>query len=302
MNFFSKKKQRNFYTKTQWKKYQSGSFSNPYFQTKKRTSVWFFTLSGLSLGLLIGLVSFFFSSPFFQIQFVQINGAETIQPQVIKKVVQTYLSESVFLFSRSNRFLFQEEELQKRLATYFYFDHLSLITKGKSLVISFQEHTPHFILETQQGPYLLDIRGIFLRKISQEEFIALQNPPQQEGPTPSGELLTKKQKLLFLKDLNHTSSYNISESFFSPQEAQNILLFSKGLATLSIPLSFLEINTSVGTWLTAVITDGYVILFDPQNSIEKQLQNLQVVLRESIPDVQKIDYIDVRFEDRVYFK
>jgi hypothetical protein len=51
-----------------------------------------------------------------------------------------------------------------------------------------------------------------------------------------------------------------------------------------------------------VTEDGYGILFDALGDIDAQLQNLDVVLREQVEDRGSLEYIDLRFGDRVYFK
>jgi hypothetical protein len=48
---------------------------------------------------------------------------------------------------------------------------------------------------------------------------------------------------------------------------------------------------------------GWLVLFDPQKDIEKQVSNLNIVLKNQIgtDNVSKIDYIDVRL-DKIFYK
>lgn len=54
--------------------------------------------------------------------------------------------------------------------------------------------------------------------------------------------------------------------------------------------------------INIVTQDGVKILFDSGIDISKQLENLKTVLDTKIDDVTAIDYIDMRFPDRVYYR
>ena len=47
---------------------------------------------------------------------------------------------------------------------------------------------------------------------------------------------------------------------------------------------------------------GYSILFDLTGNIDEQFRNLMVVLQEQVEDPTRLEYIDLRFGDKVYFK
>lgn len=54
--------------------------------------------------------------------------------------------------------------------------------------------------------------------------------------------------------------------------------------------------------MTAFTEAGYAVLFDPALPIDSQADNLAVVLRERVPDPSRLQYVDVRFGDYVYYK
>ncbi len=54
--------------------------------------------------------------------------------------------------------------------------------------------------------------------------------------------------------------------------------------------------------INIVTQDGTKILFDSGIDVFKQLQNLKTVLDTKIDDVTALDYIDMRFPDRVYYR
>ncbi len=56
--------------------------------------------------------------------------------------------------------------------------------------------------------------------------------------------------------------------------------------------------------ITVVTQDGPKVYFDTELNLEVQLENLQTVLRQQLNDrdLSEIEYIDLRFPDRVYYK
>ena len=47
---------------------------------------------------------------------------------------------------------------------------------------------------------------------------------------------------------------------------------------------------------------GFGILFDVSGNIETQYRNLEIVLDDQQQNLDNLEYIDLRFGDRVYFK
>lgn len=54
--------------------------------------------------------------------------------------------------------------------------------------------------------------------------------------------------------------------------------------------------------INIVTQDGVKILFDSTLDIEAQIKNLQTILETNITDVTAVEYIDMRFPDRVYYR
>jgi hypothetical protein len=54
--------------------------------------------------------------------------------------------------------------------------------------------------------------------------------------------------------------------------------------------------------ISVVTQQGVAIYFDTSLDLELQLNHLKQVLSSDIDDVSTIEYIDVRFTDRVYYQ
>ena len=300
--FFSQPKRRNFYRKTQLKKYQSGMFTNPYFQSQTPKRLWFSIFIGLFFGFSIGLTSFFFTSPFFHLEFIRIQGVTQIPPAKIQASVQDYLSErSFFLFFHRNQFLFDEETIKTRLQKLFSFKSIEITKEQKTVVIQVEEREGKIVLESKNIPYLLGEEGIVVRHIEEGEYELFLHPPQKEGPMTSGGLIPQKRTVIRLVDLTQMTPA-IGEVFLSQNSIAAILRFAEGLEESEIAIEKMEINKDIGFWITVQTKQGYDLLFDLEHDPSLQLQNLNTALKKTIEDPSHLEYIDLRFDDRVYFK
>ncbi|MDI6883520.1 MAG: hypothetical protein QMC93_03670, partial [Patescibacteria group bacterium] len=56
--------------------------------------------------------------------------------------------------------------------------------------------------------------------------------------------------------------------------------------------------------LTVQILEGWQIFFDPSRDISEQILNLTAILKEKIPPENRrnLEYIDLRFGNKIYFK
>lgn len=54
--------------------------------------------------------------------------------------------------------------------------------------------------------------------------------------------------------------------------------------------------------LTVRTNEGPEILFDITRAIEGQVEKLKISLAQELPDVKMVEYIDLRFEDRVFYR
>ncbi|PJA47744.1 hypothetical protein CO172_00200 [Candidatus Uhrbacteria bacterium CG_4_9_14_3_um_filter_36_7] len=301
--FFSKKTWRKtYFQKIQTRRYASRQFSNPYFPKKSSQKRWIYTMIGLILGFSFGLGSFFLTSPFFKITSVSITGIQTIDLSELKYLVQTYLSKPQWIIaSQSNRFLFKKEHLEKYITSVFIFDDLLITREGNTLYISIKEKTLGFVLENQNNFFVMDKTGRVVRSIQAEEYQKLIRPLEQEGPTKNDSPLIARKALPRLVQVGGKMP-KIDQNFLPEEETKNILKMDEMLQNLGFPVLFMEINLDVGTWLTAILKDQFDILFDPSGDINQQVLHLKTVLRERTSILNTLEYIDLRFDDHVYYK
>src|SRR3972149_5110276 len=226
--------------------------------------IWF-----LLLGILIvGLVYFFLFSSYFKIKNIYIEGADLFEPQISEIVHQK-------ITQRDNVFLFPNNETQLEISQKYPIFKKIAIYKGipDALKIVLERREAKLIVKFNANDYLVDSDG--------EAFKMEKNPenlPQIEinRDTKLGDKIFTQDFVGFVKDL--------WTKF--PKET--------GLSIKKVLIP--ETDFVVEIYPEA----NWKAIFDSTKSVDKQLSNLKLLLPEI--QGQKIEYIDLRLEEKIYYK
>lgn len=297
-------KRRNFSTRQHAARYRSKQFSNPYFRKQKTKNIWPLLIVGLVLGTVIALISFVLTSPILKISSVDIQGLTSIPPVEIRSVVDTYLHTKYWgIIPHSNRLVFREQAVQEALTHSFSFETVSIKKEAHGIQVIVRERQPAFLFERQEKKILADKNGTVIRFLSPEEYAVLINPPPKAGPVREGDAsLDTPPSFLIVQDTTHASDISIGTETVSPDTAKAMLAFADRLKQTPWGIRSMEMNRETGTWMTVKTQTGFKILFEPDATIDSQITNLKTIFETSIPDPKVIQYVDLRFGKRVYFK
>lgn len=302
MKFIRQKQRRNFFRELQAQTYQSRRFGNPYFPKKGKSLPIVYAVAGTIFGLVVALTSFFFTSSTFAIRAVRVEGTESIPSRAIIDIANDCLDERrLLIFSASNKFLLNTKKLTTNLSRAFTFDNLEIEIEGTDLVIRVVERVSTFVWSSDDKLYLVDRSGIVIRQISQEEYERVAVLPAVQGPVREGESLPAEETLLRFVD-TASQETEIGNSVLKSQEIEAVFGFLEELERLEIRIREIEIDRTMGLWMGAVTSVGFKIFFDPATDPKTQVARLEAVLRDSVPDPGILEYIDLRFEDHIYFK
>lgn len=279
-------KKTGHFHKHQRKQYSRGSYKNPYFGSmtkdkKNKTVKNSITILLLIPVLIMAGITYLFSYPSFKINSVEITGRHTIEKKTLEEEIRSYMNQSTFvLFHRVNRFLFGKTHFIETLEKKYAFETINISQDHQTVHIDFIEKTPDFVWKTGKTMYLADEQG----KIIQQ-----QTEIQEGSPLPI--------------IIDRTGSpATINQQVLQEAEITSILAFHKQLAILGIPFTQTEIDQKEGKWVGIKTETGYTVLFDPSLNTQDQALRLKTVLTETIKDASKLQYIDLRFGDHVYFK
>lgn len=270
---------RDFFRKIQHKRYVSHSFQNPYFRNReKNTKTFVFLIISILLIVIFSVFSFFMFHPLFFIRNVHVSGFESITQDQIEKALRSFAEQKIFfVLDRQNRFLFNTKKLTEFLNEQFTFRYLQIDKTGSFVNIKLEERTSNLIWKTGDQIYIVDLEGVVIREAGGEEGLPI------------------------FVDLNNVET-KIGGTVLTTTEISAVFRFHEHLNAQKISFSLTEFDRLAGKWTGVLVSDGYRILFDTMGDVDAQAQRLDVLRREKIQDVSKLEYIDLRFGDHIYYK
>ncbi len=235
--------------------------------------------------IIIAILILFLLQAIFQISWLRLDkiNYETNQSltlEEIKPAIDEVLSQRRFvIFKNNNYFLFNKSALEKKLLEEYNLTGVELNKNfPDELIIKLQEKVSQFVWLAADGKiYLLDAGGQINRQIGEpgEQYLILED--QRVNPPTGGQILSAEE-------LNRIN-----------------LLYTAWLELMSsLKLTKIALNDDLSQ-VRAQTQIGYYLLFDPTDDYTVQINNLKKVLAGNIVG-QDIDYIDLRFGERVYFK
>jgi len=263
----------------------------------KTKRFWLFLLFVLALGLLIYFVVF---SDFFQLKEIQIRGNEKIKTQDILNVVESKAEKSIGIgsikiFSSKSLILLSSKNIEAEVLAQFP-QIGSAHTKRRiprALIVEVHEREPFAEICQPSGEcFIVDHLGVAFEKSA---------ILKEEESTEINVLEVRKQGLtLWLEQQIET---RLGESIMRSDYLQSIDLAYKNLEQdMDLPIE--KIIFSGDDRVNIKTQQGFRIYFSMERSMEDQLFNLGLVLEEKISakELLGLEYIDLRFGNRVYYK
>lgn len=227
---------------------------------------------------------FFFFSPIFEIKKIEVSGNQIISEEEIQDSLHNFLFKRFLFFNRNNFFLAAKNKLTSALIQDFprilSIDITKNIVKRTiNLKIVERKEIGIFCRETC---YYIDIEGVVF----------------EEAPQTSGTLILVINDLS--KNIVRLGERVIEKEFmFGLLDMRNCLIDRFNLVAVDFvieaaPSQDLKTNTH----------EGWYILFDRSQDFKNQLQSLALVLENKITDQERqtLEYIDLRIDNRVYYK
>ncbi len=255
-------------------KYGRGYQPRRYLEKRGKEKSWrrrmiFFWI--LFLVLVLGYLLFF--SPIFEIKEIKISGNRVISDEEIQGSLD----------NQNNIFLISESRLAKVLAKDF--PRILLVEVNKNIIkriinLKIIERKEAGIF-CKKDCYYIDKDGVIFEKAPQTSgTLILAIKDYSEGEVEIGKAAIEKEFMVELINLR---------DYLSNQLNLKVLDFAIGP---DVSKDF-KINTH----------EGWYVLFDRSRGLENQIEALQLVLEEKIGENRSnLEYIDLKIENRVYYK
>lgn len=282
-------------------------FKNPFSRrSQQKSRAW--KAYAILLGLLIlGLIYFLFYSSVFRITSVEVNGAKTIKSEDITSIAEAQLKENRFLiFPEDNYFTFDKVLLAKRIRQQFVLEKLD-ISKSfpHGINIELEEKTSVATWVTNNKYYFLDAKGIAVKESPYNFFDAGGKSVVKKGEAEISLASNPRdisEGLPLVYDENNRE-VKLGETVVDESIIVLTLNLSGYLPKEGIEVQSFTVSEEKNRTLKVKTEEGWQIYFNYIADLNTQLNNLKTVLAEKIGSARKnLQYIDLRFGNRVYFK
>lgn len=274
---------KNYQSKIRIKKdYKRKHFNNPYFtkSTKKEHPGGFNTKLYLKILLVIFLIYIIIYSDLFKIKSININGADLINKieleQIIDDQTNTWLW---FILPQQNILFVSKTHIIEAINSKYGLDQIEVKRGWKKITVNIKERVNYLMINNADKYYFVDKQGITIREITNEE----------------KDLFINEFPLLSINNEIIIGSEAVSETM-----VEFILKLNDKFKNLNIEIQ----NYQSGglNEITAITKLGWQSHFDITNDFDISIENLQMVLNDKVKDQSQLEYIDLRFGDKIYYK
>ncbi|MGB3988153.1 MAG: FtsQ-type POTRA domain-containing protein [Minisyncoccales bacterium] len=237
----------------------------------KKRWFWFLILIIIFILSLLYLIIF---SPLFEVKEILILGNEKISSEEILEVATKEINSTIFSFDSKSIFFISSKRLSDSLTKEFpkigNLEIKRLIPN--SIEIEVKERKPIAVWCNKEC-FFLDKEGVIF----------------ETAERPFGFVVIQEEKEAL-----------ISDNVLSEKYLSFVLEFWKDVKDLVEIIGFRIVKLNI----EVITKDNYFIKTITEESASLQAQKLRLAFQEKIPAEKRalLDYIDLRFEDRVYFK
>ncbi|MFH0779553.1 MAG: hypothetical protein V1928_01715 [Parcubacteria group bacterium] len=228
-----------------------------------------------------GLAYLIWLSPVFQIKQVEISGLNKVKRESLDKIIDQYrFSRKWLAFSRNNFWIFNCNDVKNAIAEKYFFDDLKIEKKLLNRVeigLKEKESTVNWFSKGQC--FRLDPSGLAI-----------------EYCEDSGGLLKIRNM--------QNSDLSIGQRAINAGELAGIIAFNEQLSRLIKGKWTIAIYEKTANSLMAKTLEGAAIYFNSALPAAEQIGRLAALMNQSDikSNLGKINYIDLRFGDKVYYK
>lgn len=280
---------------------------NPFFEKPKGLSVRQKILLSVFGVTIMTVVLVLFFHPFFAVQasHISVTGLERVDEKELKDTVVGIMSHrTAWVFPRNHYSLIEVEEIQEILLKRYPF--ASVTVKKifpKRLEITVAETLSTIIYSAGDRYAYVDASGQVVELLRPAE-----NDPWKGGASTTDDQFIRRTARMKAVWGDYPIIYDLQEREIAQNAqvlpkgiAQAILEFYPRLGEAGIFARYSVLDNPLGH-ASVVTEEGWKMLVIFDETIGKQLEKFLRLTKESIPDRRQIQYIDIRYGDRIFWQ
>ena len=295
IKFFSKKKYSNPFFKKNKNYSASGKGGKKlYYGAKNRKNISFwkkvviFFITIFFICLLSSIFYLLFFYPYFFIKKVEINGLDNIDRGEVEEIINNQLSQKrCLVLSQENIFVLDKNEITRQLYEKYNLVSLNVNKELPDILrVEVGEKDPLIIWKTGERFFEVDDQGIIIRELSSNELNKI-----------------SEQNLPIIHDKDNRDA-KINSNVVSPKMAHFAINFKKMISDRSdIKISHFRVSEDLRNELRAVTDAGWEIYLLAEDNLDQQVEKLFLFLKNKKVEIgDNLEYVDLRFGDRIYYK
>lgn len=246
--------------------------------------------------LVLSIFGLLFFHPFFEIQKMEIQGVQRIDPALLEKILNTEIEgKTALVFKKNNFFLLNIQNLQKKAKDTFHFESLAVQKQfPKKLIIEVVEKPVVLIYDDGKEYLRIGANGDILESNGMAEMVEVTSGTPIHTPD------LQKKKVF---ENEYPLLYNPFESEFSRE-----MIIQKQIETVVLWEKFLREKTNIRpTYFEVRSSDEIFLHTDQKWGIHIKLGDTESAFQIFLSILPKVkgsaqEYVDMRYLTRVFFK
>lgn len=271
----------NYKSKKRIKKdYKRRQYVNPYFERHPERVGGFNTKLYLKIIAAVFLLYIVMYSDLFKIQTIYIKGTDMISPEELRqKANEEINSWRWYLLPQRNILFLSKKRLKARINDNYKLEELEIDRGWRKITINIKEKINYLIIYNNEKFFFADDEGMITSELSQEEAVIYW------GKFPI---------------LNIYKEINVGDHIISSKVVDFILKFNKKIQNENI--DFHGYESEGESEITLVAKAGWRAHLDIYTDIDVAIDNMILILNEKIENQNNLEYIDLRFGNKVFYK
>ncbi|MFH0928127.1 MAG: hypothetical protein V1821_01500 [bacterium] len=280
---------KNNFRIAQVRDFSGQSYLNPIFPSKRRPSrVWIVVI--FLILIVFGGAALLLFSPWLNINRLEIHGLKNVSESEMTTFINDALdTQTLKLFRNRHRWFFNAAKLGAELEKRFGLEWVKIERKSDTLIIVLKEKPTGVLLTDGVRFVFADLNGLLTRDATASEI----NVAKEKGLEAPFFILNVETAFT-----EQAGTEVLTEKFLSNLESLKLRFETE----TGLGLDHFSIQRLKSDWVKAVLSDKREVYFDLNRDTELQIQKLLALIKDKKKEVEQASYIDLRFEDRIYFK